>query len=123
MVEFTGKNKIYTLTKPIVTIGRGNDNDIVVNYTQGMKYVSTYHAKLSIVCSDLLIQDVGSTNGTFITRGELTFRRLQNNVDYILQCGDILLLGSDKIKFEVIIVYNEEKEGLCYELKSLNVFV
>ena len=45
-----------------VTIGRSTSSDIVVND----EYASTQHAKLVLMNEDWLIQDLNSTNGTFL---------------------------------------------------------
>lgn len=50
------------LTGREVTIGRATSSDIVIND----EYASTQHAKLVLMNDDWLIQDLNSTNGTFL---------------------------------------------------------
>ena len=45
-----------------ITIGRSSDSDLVINDD----YASTHHAKLVQVENDWVIQDLNSTNGTFV---------------------------------------------------------
>ena len=50
------------LTKPRMTIGRHPSNDIVIAH----RAVSAQHAALSISDTDIQVEDLGSTNGTFV---------------------------------------------------------
>ena len=45
-----------------LTIGRAGDSDLIVDD----EYASTHHAKLVFINGDWLIQDLDSTNGTFL---------------------------------------------------------
>ena len=45
-----------------ITIGRSSDSDLVINDD----YASTHHAKLVQIENDWVIQDLNSTNGTFL---------------------------------------------------------
>ncbi|CAB4638596.1 unannotated protein [freshwater metagenome] len=45
-----------------LTIGRASDSDLIVDD----EYASTHHAKLVFINGDWLIQDLDSTNGTFL---------------------------------------------------------
>lgn len=45
-----------------LTVGRGQDNDVVL----GSKQVSRQHAELTVVDDELLVQDLGSSNGTLV---------------------------------------------------------
>jgi pSer/pThr/pTyr-binding forkhead associated (FHA) protein len=50
----------------ILRIGRAPDNDIVLNDTR----VSSYHARLIVAETHTLIEDIGSSNGTFVNSPE-----------------------------------------------------
>jgi len=69
------------LEKPLVAIGRRQDNDIVVP----PPYVSGYHGQLELRGQTWHYKDLGSTNGTFVNG-----RRTQETD---LQDGDILRIG------------------------------
>ena len=50
------------LDKPELTIGRGSENDIVINNPA----VSRHHATIFTNVNTVVIVDTGSTNGTFV---------------------------------------------------------
>jgi hypothetical protein len=52
----------FDLNKPIVTIGREASNDIVLEDPQ----VSRHHARLTQQGASYVVEDLGSTNGTFV---------------------------------------------------------
>ena len=61
----TGGDKAGTeiaLASRQLTIGRAGDSDLIVDD----EYASTHHAKLVFINGDWLIQDLDSTNGTFL---------------------------------------------------------
>jgi len=77
-----------TLTKERTTIGRRPYNDVVIeNLT-----VSGEHAVLTMVGNQVTIEDLHSTNGTYLD-GKAVKQQL-------LRHGDLLEVGKYKIKFE-----------------------
>jgi predicted component of type VI protein secretion system len=60
----TGPNpgKIYELTQDEITIGRDIANNIVVNDAE----VSRRHARLRMQAGNYILEDLGSTNGSFV---------------------------------------------------------
>jgi hypothetical protein len=58
--ERTGHN--IPLNRRELTIGRAEDSDLIVDD----EFASTHHAKLVLINNDWLIQDLNSTNGTFL---------------------------------------------------------
>jgi pSer/pThr/pTyr-binding forkhead associated (FHA) protein len=61
----TGGDKVGTeiaLSGRQVSIGRAGDSDLIVDD----EYASTHHAKLVFINGEWLIQDLDSTNGTFL---------------------------------------------------------
>lgn len=50
-----------------LTVGRGQDNDVVL----GSKQVSRQHAELTVVDDKLMVQDLGSSNGTLVNDHKL----------------------------------------------------
>lgn len=54
--------KIMRLDRREITIGRSDGSDLVVDD----EYASSNHAKLVLINNDWLIQDLNSTNGTFL---------------------------------------------------------
>src|SRR5262245_51815421 len=86
-----GKSGILELAKPVITIGRGNANDLVLNDSS----VSRFHAVLKLRDNSVFIADRGSTNG-IILNGE------QISQDTELKDGDTALVGSYKLRLEAV---------------------
>jgi pSer/pThr/pTyr-binding forkhead associated (FHA) protein len=76
--------KAYRLGKNEVTIGREPTNDIVINEAE----VSRKHARLVFQNEMYTLEDLGSTNGTFVNDQRLTSPQE-------LQPGDSILLGEN----------------------------
>jgi len=72
-----------------ITIGRAPDCDLSLNDT----YLSSRHARVANDSGDLTIEDLGSTNGTYVNQ-ELAAGRVH------LERGDIVQVGG--ILFEVV---------------------
>ncbi len=60
--------KVYPLEAPEITIGRESTNAISINDVE----VSRKHARLELRGSSYVIQDLGSTNGTFVNGQRVT---------------------------------------------------
>jgi pSer/pThr/pTyr-binding forkhead associated (FHA) protein len=63
--ERTGQK--IALDRRELTIGRADNSDLVVDD----EYASTNHAKLVLINNDWLIQDLNSTNGTYLDGGRV----------------------------------------------------
>jgi len=102
LVMIYGKEmgKKFSLDKLQVTIGRGPDNDIVCD----MDNVSRAHAKVFNSNNGVYIEDLGSTNGTFVNDTEVKREKLRN--------GDLIKIGGTIFKFisggNVEALYHEE---------------
>ena len=83
----------YLLKEGVQRIGRGPDNDIIVQGQQSAT-VSLYH--LEIVCDAGLcrIRDVGSTNGTYVDGEQIT--------DAELRLQSVIRLGNNGPEFAVM---------------------
>jgi pSer/pThr/pTyr-binding forkhead associated (FHA) protein len=77
----------YELDKEVITIGRKPDNDIHIDNPA----VSGKHAKIITILNDSFIEDLGSTNGTYINGNNITKHALQN--------GETILTGRYEIKY------------------------
>ena len=71
-----------------MVIGRQNDSDIPVPAEE----ISRHHAKLQVTADGVLVEDMGSANGTFIND-----KRIQNGV---LKPGEELRL--DTVRFMLV---------------------
>jgi len=90
--------KGFPLDKALVSIGRSSSNDIVIDE----EAVSGEHAKIELIPNDLMdglidifIEDLGSTNGTFVNDKPVQHQQLQNS-DYIRIAWTDFKLVSDK---------------------------
>lgn len=79
--------KEVQLTKDRTTLGRRPYNDIVIDNLA----VSGEHAAILMVGGEVFIEDLGSTNGTFINGKAVKKQLLQN--------GDTIEVGKYRIKF------------------------
>jgi pSer/pThr/pTyr-binding forkhead associated (FHA) protein len=70
-----------TVTSTII-IGRSLDADIVINGD----FVSSRHARITPVGEELIIEDLGSTNGTLVDG-----HRIQTPIE--LRTGDLIAIG------------------------------
>ncbi len=75
-------DQAFELYKDVHTVGREAGNDILINDPQ----VSRHHARLTLQGSAYILEDLGSTNGTFVNG-----RRVAGPVT--LSAGDMVGLG------------------------------
>jgi len=79
--------KEYELDKETLTIGRKTDNDIHIDNLA----VSGNHAKILTILNDSFVEDLGSTNGTFIAGDKISKHALQN--------GESIVIGKHELKY------------------------
>ncbi|MCJ7567952.1 MAG: FHA domain-containing protein [Anaerolineales bacterium] len=84
MIVRTGPNPgtVFELTKDVSLIGRDVTNDVIV----GDAEVSRQHARLTRTPGGYVLEDLGSTNGTFVNGERLVAPRVMNP-------GDLVALG------------------------------
>lgn len=87
MKSETGETIEFELTKETVTIGRKPNNDIHVDNLS----VSGNHAQIITILDDSFLEDLGSTNGTYIN-GKLVKK-------HALEHGDKIALGKYLIEY------------------------
>ncbi|MEN6392855.1 MAG: FHA domain-containing protein [Anaerolineaceae bacterium] len=76
--------KVFNLGKNELTIGRDISNDIVISDIE----VSRKHARLLLQADGFVIEDMGSTNGTFVNGQRLLG-------PHTLRPGEIVMLGEN----------------------------
>lgn len=81
-------NQVYELNKDIITLGRDITNDIVINDPEA----SRHHLRLTRGAGGFTVEDLGSTNGTFINGRRLTGAQPLNNGDMV-GLGETVTLG------------------------------
>jgi adenylate cyclase len=91
-----GKNGILELNKPLITVGRGNANDLVLNDAS----VSRFHAVIKLRDNSIFIADRGSTNGIVLNDEKISKETELKN-------GDVALVGLYRLRLE-----NMDDKGL-----------
>lgn len=81
-------NQSYDLNKETIALGRDITNDIVINDPE----VSRHHCRITRTPTGYAIEDLGSTNGTFVNGQRLTGSRQLVNGDMI-GLGETVTLG------------------------------
>jgi predicted component of type VI protein secretion system len=90
--------KSYSLTKNEIYLGRDITNDIVINDPE----ISRKHARLTLQSEGYLLEDLGSTNGTFVDGKRITG-------PHILGAGEVIMLGDNvSLVYEAISDYDPE---------------
>jgi predicted component of type VI protein secretion system len=79
--------KIYPLEAADITIGRDAANGVAINDAE----VSRKHAQLSLHGSSYVIQDLGSTNGTFVNGQRISTTQVLNPGDTVSFGENIVL--------------------------------
>lgn len=99
----TSAGKAFALIENECSIGRWDaDNgifpDVDLDAEDAEAKVSRRHARILRRGDDYLIEDVGSTNGTYVNRG----RRLAPGRRQILQDGDEIIVGKTFLRFQIV---------------------
>ena len=92
------------LVKERITIGRKPYNDIVIDH----RAVSGHHATITLMLEDAILEDLGSTNGTFVN-GEKVYRQK--------------IVGGDKVNiaiFELKYVASPPKVAATGKIEVMN---
>lgn len=88
VLSFNGETvREYELDQEIMTVGRKTDNDIHIDNLA----VSGNHAKVLTILNDSFIEDLNSTNGTFVNGQKISKHALQN--------GEVIRIGKHELKY------------------------
>jgi hypothetical protein len=82
--------EVRTLDSAPVTVGRGPQNDVKLD---GDDYASARHARIQPRRDGVWVEDVGSTNGTYLNGIKLTRARK-------LKPGDVVRVGETELRYE-----------------------
>lgn len=77
----------FVLDKEVMTIGRKEDNDIRIENLA----VSGHHAKLLTIFEDSFLEDLNSTNGTYVNGNPIDKHPLRN--------GDVITIGKHELRY------------------------
>jgi pSer/pThr/pTyr-binding forkhead associated (FHA) protein len=81
---------VYAVASSPLTVGRGSNNDVPIGADE---YASSRHARFEPRRDGVWIEDIGSTNGTFVNGIRLTRERR-------LTPGDVVRIGETDLRFE-----------------------
>jgi hypothetical protein len=85
-----GPGDEIALDSSAITVGRGQTNDVPLPDDE---YASTRHARIEPRRDGVWVEDIGSTNGTFVNGIRLTRERR-------LAPGDVVRVGETDLRFE-----------------------
>jgi two-component system, cell cycle response regulator len=90
VVQYSGAKlgKRYPLSEPVNVIGRSPSVQIIINEAS----VSRQHARLVVIGDNVVVEDMGSSNGTFVND-------VRTDGQSQLKDGDIIRLGTVLLKF------------------------
>jgi pSer/pThr/pTyr-binding forkhead associated (FHA) protein len=89
----SGDSRTFSLERTF-SIGRAPGNSLQISDDPA---ISREHATISAVGASYTLTDLGSSNGTHVERQGRTW---QVAPDLVLQDGDVILIGTSKLKFE-----------------------
>ncbi len=88
----------YNMTKERYTIGRLPDNDVRIDNPA----VSGHHSLIINILNDSFLEDLNSTNGTYVN-GKLIKK-------HALQHGDVITIGHHQLRFSEQVVNESEQD-------------
>jgi pSer/pThr/pTyr-binding forkhead associated (FHA) protein len=89
LVRTQGETGIVQLLGRRTTIGRTPDNDIRID----AEFISRHHAVVLLYGTKTVIEDLNSTNGTYVNSERINRRTLKE--------GDIVTLGKSEFRFVI----------------------
>jgi len=92
--QFTWNQNTYDITADLIRIGRSSHNEIVIKE----KGVSRFHAQLRREGDTLIIEDLGSTNGTLIDGERLKGPHVLSVGDEVYICDEKLIFHSGELR-------------------------
>ena len=90
--------QVLALNKSIITIGREADNDVVLESPQ----ISRYHTRLTLQGGVYVVEDLGSTNGTFLN-GQRVLRPTPVTTGDLIGVGETILLKVQGVAGETVV--------------------
>jgi len=87
----SGETRDFPMEQPSITVGRAGDNQLSLDEIS----VSRRHARLTVESSRLMIEDLGSANGTFIGT-----QRVAPNSPGLVPADQIVRIGDVEVRYE-----------------------
>jgi pSer/pThr/pTyr-binding forkhead associated (FHA) protein len=95
ILQFNGiKLKDIPVDKETITIGRSEDNDVIIDNLA----VSRHHAQLVQKEDRLILEDLNSFNGTFVNEKKVTKCKLRKGDKILIGKHILIFLGGDDAK-------------------------
>ncbi|MFL5629598.1 MAG: FHA domain-containing protein [Ktedonobacteraceae bacterium] len=91
MCDGESPGQCFSLDRPLLTIGRGSECDIVINDAS----ISRVHAQMLRQANGMYVQDLGSRNGTRVNDEPISAPQR-------LQAGDIVCIGSVHLAYSPV---------------------
>jgi ABC-type multidrug transport system ATPase subunit/pSer/pThr/pTyr-binding forkhead associated (FHA) protein len=79
-----GNTQNFPVSKPVLSVGRAPDNDIVINHPA----VSGHHLRISVTPTEVSVTDLNSTNGT-----QLNGQQIPPNTPNVARPSDVIRIG------------------------------
>lgn len=96
----------WNLNKDVITVGRDISNDIMINDQQVSRRHVQFTRNPEIGPTSFIVEDLGSSNGTYVNKERLTEPR-------VLKHGDIIELGETiSLVYQIIITINGRRVTL-----------
>ena len=83
-----GEKESLVFNQPVITIGRSSDNDVSLISANG---VSRHHAKLYQEGDVLIVEDLNSTNGTYLNSQKITKSAVEQKD--VIEIGSVCIKG------------------------------
>ncbi len=83
--------EVFALDDSVLTLGRASDSDIVLDHAQ----VSRHHARVTRQPEGVLVEDLSSTNGTFV-KGERLYEAQPASAGDVIDLGEAISLKVTK---------------------------
>ena len=80
----------FELEAKAVTVGRGAPNDIQLDSDE---FASSHHARVEPRRDGVWVEDIGSTNGTYVNGARISKARVLRN-------GDVIRVGATDLRYE-----------------------
>ncbi len=87
----SGETRHFPMEQPSITVGRASDNQLSLDEIS----VSRRHARLTVESSRLMIEDLGSANGTFIGT-----QRVAPNSPGLVPADQVVRIGDVEVRYE-----------------------
>lgn len=103
--------KRLTVKSTNITFGRSNKCEV----TLPDRTISNNHARITVVRDDCFLEDLGSTNGTYVNQ--------QSVESHLLEDGDVISLGKYQVLFQADLTLEQQirRSSIHPKLKDTNL--